>query len=284
LIQNHDYSDADLCALLLKGYSHPLELLALALTSGPAEQVRVVDDTIGFVLANRRSYRSDVSGPVWLYTAALSLAQAGTRWRVWSGRGHKTARWAASRFRQPLDPGSHWAGLLKGLGSDLELLALGRYALGLSGEELGQVLGLPEAQVLAGLAEIQRRLSAHAEECAECRAQFLRLADVESGLRGEYAAQAGLLKRSAMVMENWQGALLGRARAEISARRSRSIFLQAAQASLFVLLALAGIWLAGRSWPQTARQQPTPQTVPTGAALPTLTALPAESSAPQPDP
>lgn len=284
LIQNQEYSDADLCALLLKDYSRPLELLALALAPGPAEQVRLVEDTIAFVLANRRNYRSDVSGPVWLYSAALRLAQAGARRPLWAGHGRSTAGWAASHFIQPLDPGSHWAGLLKGLGSDLELLALGRYALGLSGEELGQVLGLAEAQVLAALAEIQGRLTAHAEECAECRAQFLRLADVESGLRGEYAAQAGLLKPSASVLENWQAALVRRARAETSMRRRRSIFLQASQASIFVLLALAGIWLAGRSWPQTARQQPTPQTAAAGAALPTMTALPAAAAVPQPDP
>ena len=285
LIQNSAVGDADLCATLLEDYARPLELLALALKRGPLEQVRLVEDTLVYVLANRRAYRGEVSGLAWLYSAALRLALAPER-RLLAGRpGQAYARQASSIFVQPLDAGSHWAGLINGLGSEDGLLALGVYGLGLAAEELAIVLGLAEAHVQARLLDIQRRLAVHGETCPECTLQGLRLTDVEAGLRADYAAQPGLLRRSPVLLANWKGALLRRASGAQSGGKIRAGLLQSAQASLFVLLVLAGIWLAGNVWMPQAGRKPTPTPAQVAQLDPTalaITATPAATSTPEP--
>jgi hypothetical protein len=287
LIQNSAVGDADLCATLLEEYARPLELLALALKRGPLEQVRLVEDTLVYVLTNRRAYRGEVSGLAWLYSAALHLALAPDHWLLAGKPG--PARRVSNIFVQPLDASSHWAGLLNGLGSEDGLLALGVYGLGLAAEELAIVLGLAEAHVQARLLDIQRRLAVHAETCSECVLQSLRLADVEASLRADYTAQPGPLRRSPSLLANWKDALLRRASGATSGWKMRSNLLQTAQASLFVVLVLAGIWLAGSVWMPQAGRKPTPtpaqvaQLGPTALATATL-AAPTPTTMATPDP
>jgi|GEM_PF-2478431 len=247
LLQNAQVSDERLCSFLIEETSTEIERLVFRFLKSPAERVAAVDQILLSVLQQRRSYKSNISGKVWLYRLILKQCLVRVPQRAWFNSKEIEQVLGAIDTRSAGE--AHFNPYLDSLTELQRLFAVLQYGHNLSAEEIALVLKMGLEPVRAGLEQARQLLIGHQRACDECATRHSTLQGMETTLRAALQSKQALMETGRESSAELAATLLDRLAREKTSRHTRQWALRGLETGLVVLLLVIGEWVFSHSRP-----------------------------------